>query len=587
MALVATGIVLLCFIILAFNRAPADIVLLGGLTLMLLTGVVSVDSAVAGFSNSGVLTLAALFVVVEGLRQTGAISSVARYALNYKDNESTARWRIMAWIGSCSAFVNNTPLVAIATPLVLSWSKKMSIAPSRLLLPLSYAAIAGGTCTLLGSSVNLALAGMLNDATEGTVQLQFWEPTLLGLPVAMVVFLYSALTATRLLPERGLAGAEPDKVGRYRLEFTVEPGGVLVGKTIEAAGLRHLRGMYLAELFRNGELIPAVAPDQLLQSGDQLLFVGNSAEVSDLMTMEGLKPSDSQVYKLEGPRHRRVLVEVVIAGGAGIAGKSIRDAKLRTRLGAVVLAVHRHGEALTGRKIGDIVLASGDLLLLETAPALIGGINNSRDFLMATTEKRPVSQNSGKRYVAAGLFLLMMCAATVGLFDLMVLAWLCAGLMVITRCLSVGAARDSVEWEIVLVLAAAIGLGNGLVESGAIANLVSWLPVHGEMPAAAIFAALFSLAALISAFVTNSAAVVILFPIAQSLSVVAGLDLKLTTLVLLMGASASFMTPMAYQTNLMVYNAGSYRFADYLRFGAPLTVLVGLVVVGLASLLAI
>lgn len=582
--LITVTLVVACLAALSLTRIQADVALLGTLTLMLLLGVIEPERAAAGFANTGVLTLAALFPVVAALRQTGVVDAIARRALSFTDSESRARWRMMLAVASCSAFINNTPLVAITTPMIRDWAIKVKLSPSRLLLPLSYAAIAGGTLTLLGSSVNLALAGIVYDASQGQTQLTLWDPVWFGLPICAAVLLYCALFAPKLLAAQTAAATSERKTSlvEYNLSFIVESNGILVGQSVEAAGLRHLRGMYLAEIQRGETLITAVEPSQTLQANDQLHFVGNTDDVGDLIQMSGLRPAEDQINKLETPRHQRQLIEAVVANGSNLVGRSIRSAKIRTRFGAVVLAVFRQGEALKGQKIGDIQIKAGDLFLMEANAHAQQHIKASRDFLMASLQNQQVAFNQQKRPLAITIFVALIAAASAGLADLMTLAWLSAGLMLLSRCITAKAARDSIDWQLLLVLAAAIGMGNALVDSGAINALTDLLTAQNYNAPALWFALLFAVTALTSAFVTNSAAVVILFPLAQALALQTGVELKIMALLLLAGASASFMTPMAYQTNLLVYNAGGYRFRDYLIFGLPLTVLVGAVAVSVA-----
>ncbi len=586
MILYSTAVTAACLLLISRSRSHPDIILMGGLTLLIAGGAVSVERAVAGFSNTGVLTLAALYVVVAGLRETGAIAGLTGAVLGFRVGELRARLRMMTLVAASSAFVNNTPLVAVTTPMIREWAERRGFAASRLLMPLSFAAIAGGTCTLLGSSVNLALAGLLDSVTDGSVRLSLWSPALLGLPVTLLVLLYCQLLAGRLLPGQQARSDKSAGAGRYYVEFLIEPNGPLHNRSIADAGLRHLQGVYLAELMRGEQVIAAVGPDQILQAGDRLVFVGDSGRIGDLMAMRGLLPAEDQVFKLDAPRHRRLLAEAVVGNRSELVGQSIRQARLRTRMHAVVVSVFRDGAELPAGKIGDIVLRAGDMLLLEAPPEAIEALSQRSEFLMVQARESGVTPDHGRRGIALAIFAAMIATASFGTLQLLTVAWLGAGAMLLAGCVSGKTARSAIDWEILVVLAAAIGIGNALIDSGAVAGLTGLLTLAAPQPGWVVWLCLFAVTALLSAVVTNGAAVVIMFPVALSLATANGLDLELTTLVLLMAASASFMTPIAYQTNLIVYSAGGYRFVDFLRMGTPLTVLCGLLTVALASVYA-
>jgi di/tricarboxylate transporter len=576
------GIVALCVGMLARSRHPPDIILLGGLTLLLVAGVLTPRQALAGLANEGMVTVGVLYVVVTGLRETGGVAWLGQTLLGRPRTLRGAQARLMAPAAALSAFLNNTAVVAMFIPAVQDWAKRRQLPVSRLMLPLSYASIAGGTCTLIGTSTNLVVNGLLLDRTDHP-GLGLFELAWVGLPVALVVFVVLLVAGDRLLPSRRSALAQFQDAREYTVEMEVEPGSPLVGKSIEAAGLRQLPGMYLVEIDRDGHLLPAVSPQERLRGGDRLVFAGIVESVADLRRIRGLVPAAGQVFKLSSPRHDRSLVEAVVSGSFPLLGKTIREGRFRSHYNAAVIAVARNGERLH-RKVGDIELRAGDTLLLETHSGFADQHRNSRDFLLVSRldDFRPVRHEKGG--LAMAILGGMVAAVASGLASMLEAAMVAAGLMIITGCTSASVARRAVDWQVLLVIAAAFGIGTAMQESGAARFLANGLlGLGGDSPHAAL-AWVFVTTALLTALVTNNAAAVLMFPVALESAERLGVDFLPFAIAIMVAASASFATPMGYQTNLMVYGPGGYRFSDYLRAGIPITLLVGLVTVVLVPL---
>ena len=576
------GVVALVFGLLITTQIAADIVLLGGLTLLLVIGVVTPAEALSGLANEGMVTVGVLYIVVAGLQETGGTTWMVQRLLGRPKSLRTAQASLMAPVAAMSAFLNNTPVVAMFMPAVVDWARKHSLPVSKLMIPLSYAAILGGTCTLIGTSTNLVVNGMLRAEVE-SVSLGMFEIAYVGLPCVAIGMAYLLLFGRRLLPDRGSAIRPLDDPREYTIEMLVEPGSPLDGQTIEQAGLRHLPGLFLAEIDRQGQILPAVGPQERLRGDDRLLFVGIVGSVVDLQKFRGLKPATDQVFKLDAPRSKRCLIEAVVSNSCGLVGSSIRDGKFRSVYNAVVIAVARNGERIR-KKIGDIVLRQGDTLLLEAHPSFVELQGNSRDFFLVSRVENSSPPRHERAILAAGIMLAMVVAATSGALSMLQAVMLAAGAMLITRCCTALTARRSVDWQVLLAIAASIGIGRAIYTTG-VADVVAGnlIALAGGRPWLTL-AAVYLVTMLLTELITNNAAAVLVFPIALATAETLDVNCMPFVVSVMMAASASFSTPIGYQTNLMVYNAGGYRFSDYLKVGIPLNLLMWITTVAISPL---
>jgi di/tricarboxylate transporter len=523
------------------------------------------------------LTVAVMYVIAAGLRESGALHLLVEHVFGHSKSLRTAQLRIMLPVTLMSAFVNNTPVVASFIPAVLDWARKHRFSPSKFMIPLSYAAIFGGTCTLIGTSTNLIVNGLLLD-TPGQRGMGFFELAWVGVPCVVVGFLYVLIFSGTLLPTR-LAPLERLKNAReYTVEMRVESGSPLVGKTVEKAGLRHLPSLFLIEIERRGRLIPAVSPQEVLEAEDQLVFAGITDSIIDLQKIRGLTPATNQIFKLDAPRPNRRFIEAVVSPSSPVAGHNVRESRFRMRYNAVVIAVARGGRRIA-RKIGDIDIQGGDTLLLETDESFMELQRNSRDFLLLRPISGAAPPNHQRAGVAWAILAGIVVVAAAGWLDILVAALIGAGLMLVTRCLSVNVARNSIDLQVVLVIAAAIGIGKAMESSGAgevIAHGV--LGLAGSHPWL-LLAAVYFITMVLTELMSNNATAVLMYPIMLASTAELGLEVMPFAIAVTMAASACFSTPIGYQTNLMVMGPGGYRFADYTRFGLPLNVLLGITTV--------
>ncbi|MFY9975166.1 MAG: SLC13 family permease, partial [Chromatiaceae bacterium] len=491
--------------------------------------------------------------------------------------ETRARLRLMAPAAGLSAFLNNTPVVAIFIPAVQDWAKRNGLELSRLLIPLSYATIAGGLLTLIGTSTNLVVNGLYRERLGGP-GLSFFEPAWVGIPITLMVLLYLLTVGHWLLPRRQSAAASYEDTREYTAEMLVEPGSPLIGKSIEGAGLRQLPGLFLIEIERDDRVMPAVSSDEVLRANDRLVFAGILDSVMDLQKQRGLVPATNQVFKLDTPRPGRCFVEAVLSDKCPLIGLNVREGRFRNRYDAVIIAIARHGQRVD-RKIGDIELRPGDTLLLETRPTFVEQQKNSRDFLLVSRIGDHHPPHHERAPLAIGITAAMVAVVTLGWLSMLKAALLAAGLMILTRCTTGRTARRAPDWQVLVVIATSFGIGAALEKTGAASLVAGWLiGLAGGDPWGTL-ALVFVAASLLTAVATNNVAAVLVFPIAVQAANAIGVSPLPYLVTLMVAASAAFATPIGYQTNLMVFNVGGYRFSDFLRIGAPLTLLVGLVTI--------
>jgi di/tricarboxylate transporter len=578
-----TGFVVLVTLglLLFVQRAP-DMVMIGGVVLLLAAGVIAPDEALKGMSNEGMITVAALFVVAAAVERTGALAVLVDRALGRPRSLAAAQVRTMVGPSLLSAFMNNTPVVALMVPAIRDWAKKHRLSVSKLLMPMNAAVVLGGLCTLIGTSTNVVVSGLVED--KRGVPLGMFDITPLGLALLGAGLAYLLVASRWLLKDRRPPMSPSDDPRQYSLEMLVEPGSPLVGRSIEEAGLRHLDNLFLMEIDRGGHVMAAVAPTERLEAGDRLVFVGVIDSVVELQKIRGLRPATDQVFKLDDPRSERRLVEAVVSNTCPLVGRTIREGRFRSTYGAVVIAVARNGERLQ-MKIGDIALEPGDTLLLEAGPAFLDRQRSSRHFYLVSEISDAVAPRHDRAWISCTILAAMVLAAALDLVPMVAAALVAACGVVATGCISSTEARRSIEWESLLLIAASFGLARAMEKTGLAAAVAeSTIAAAGDHPHL-VLAALYLVAMLFTELMSNNAAAVLTFPIAWQTA--ADLDVNPLPFVMAItvAASCGFATPMGYQTNLMIYGPGGYKFSDYVRFGGPLNLLVMALTVALAPLL--
>ncbi|MEM8679331.1 MAG: SLC13 family permease [Planctomycetota bacterium] len=592
------------------RRTPTDILFLGGLSLVTVCGVITPAEAMQGFASNAILTIAALFVCAEGLRSAGVLDWVGAQLLGSARTERSALFRLAAALLGTSAFVLNTAVVAMLMPVVIQWCRRCLVSPSRLLIPLSYLTILGGVCTLIGTSTTLVVNAELHSLQQKRVTavaadaaldpearqraekfaddlrpMQLFEIGRAGVPCAVIGALTLLVLGPWLLPNRREVTQQfGESLRDYLVEMKVEPDCRLVGQSVDEAGLRQLHGLFLAEISREREVITPVSPEDVIQAGDHLVFTGVVSTIIELNKIPGLVPIADEDFETEPIQRRaRNLTEVVLSRSCPLIGTTVKDRSFRQRYNAAVMAVHRNGVRVTN-KIGNIILEAGDTLLLQTRSDFVKTFCDSRDFYLVSNVQGATPRRHEKAPLAAGLGLglvVWLCLGTLfrgqipdSLGSSAVAAMTVAVLMVVTRCLPVSEARGAIDISLLVTIAGALGMARALQESGA-ADLIatSITRLVGEEPWL-LLATVYLLAMLFTEMITNNAVAATLLPVAVGVAAQTGVSPRPFVMAIALASSLSFLTPIGYQTNLMVMGPGGYYPRDYLRVGFPLSIVV-------------
>jgi di/tricarboxylate transporter len=577
-AWITLAVLVVTFVLLAFDRMPVPAGLAAAVGTLLLIGVVDQDQALTGLASSAPVTIAALYVIAGAATVTGAVSPLIDRVLgagagNGSDRADRPRlFRLCAMAAGMSAVLPNTPLVALSAPRVVTWARRNGRPASRYLMPLSFAAVLGGVITVIGTSTNLVVSDLLR--ATGDDPLGVFEITAVGLPVALVGLVVLVVLAPVLLPDRrpitDTTSPTAGNASRYTVAVRVQADGPLVGRRVEEAGLRHLHGVFLAGIEVDGTIRPA-SPDTLLAGHETLYFVGDVTDVLDLDEIDGLASAE-RVHAIDaGDRPDSQLYEVVVSEGSDLVGNTLRNAGFRARYGAAVLAIRRHHDEVPG-KLGTLPLRAGDVLLVLGSPefARHGGASSDFSVVASRSEPPPVRRRGAGIVLVA--IVAMVALAVGGVFTLMESALAAAVALVVTRVLSPAEARRSVNLNVVLTIAVSISLGTAVAASGLADEIARLLGAVGDPfgtwgQVLAVLLATIVLTELLS----NTAAAALMFPVAVQTALAADLDPRSMAVVVLIGASCSFLSPIGYQTNLMVHSLGGYRFTDFARLGAPLT----------------
>ena len=572
-AWVTLGIILVSLISLVKELARPDVILMGALGSLLLFGILSPSAALSGFSNPAVITVGSLFIVAAGIQNTGALAFTEVVLFNRSTHLPGVLAPLMGTTAVLSAFLNNTPIVAMLIPRVKAWSERAGVPASRLMIPLSYAAILGGMTTLIGTSTNLVVSGLME--ANGYPALGLFDLTLVGAPAALCAVVYFVLFGYRFLPDRQQEELSFEKeLKRYLFELQVALDSSLEGQTIEAAGLRSLGEAYLAHLHRDGQVISS-SPDTFLQSGDVLTFSGSRRVLNQLLKKPGLTRTTSSIRHNE-PQATLPLFEAVVAPTSNLIGKTLRETQFREQYQGVVLAIHRRNEQIEA-PLGRTPIRAGDLLLIEAKDGFDERWNEDKDefYLVAprgANKKRP---HKKKAPMALLILLGVILLAAVGIAPIATTAFIGALAFIATGCLSADEARKALDLPVLIVIAAALGLG-GAVESTGLADALARGITESTslLGPLAILAIVYLVTGLLTEIITNNAAAALMLPIGLSAAQRLDIPPKAFALVVAIAASASFLTPIGYQTNLMVMSPGGYRFSDYLRSGLLVTLIV-------------
>jgi len=557
----------------------ADVIVFSTLGVLLLSGVLTAKEAFDGFSNKGMLTVAVLFIVANAAQSSGLMELLFDRIMGKGDGLRRSLLKMMLPIMGLSAFINNTPLVAMFTPYIRDWALKHRFAPSKFLIPLTYAVSFGGLFTLIGTSTNLVVNGLFQQSSHQS--LGMFELGYVGVPCALAATLFMVCFGYRLLPDnRDLTEEFPQTGREYLLEMQVLPGSPLAGKSVEEAGLRNLDKLFLVEIIRNGDSLVPVKPSDQIRSGDRLLFTGLVGSIVQLQKIPGLVPNlETDLYLDIRRSGAGRILEAVVSPSSPMLGKTIKEGGFRSRYDAAILAVHRHGERVAS-KIGEIALRPGDTLLLLAGDNFFKTWNKSRDFYMVSKISDVPPLNRKKSIISCLALFGMVALSAFGVMDIFLAAVGAAIVLLLSRCLTAVEARRSLELNVLVVIACSFGISRAIEKTGVAAffadHIVAGLGVLGPV---GVLAAIYLVTTVITEAITNNAAAAIVFPIAMASAAKLALDPKPFVIAVAVAASASFATTIGYQTNMMVSGPGRYKMRDFVRAGLPVKLIYAIVAI--------
>ena len=565
-------ILVLVFIAFVKEWFSPDLVAMGAFVLLVGAGMLPEEKALAVFSNPAPIIVSCMFVLSAALEKTGTIEALGEWFGKLAGTREMRILVIMMLIEApLSAFVNNTPVVVVFMPILLALARKHDLVASRFLIPLSYAAIVGGTCTIIGTSTNLVASGIAKE--RGLEEFGMFEVSKLGVVFVAVTFFYMLFIGRRLLPDRVTLSTlfESDEGKEFLTVAIISKDSELIGKKIKNSRLGKIRNFRIIEVVRSGNKLTDSIDQIVFEEGDQLLVKTRVEGVMDAGETTGIEigvEGELGLQKLQ--TDSAVLIEGVIGPGASLVGRSLKDLNFRERFGVIILAVHRRGVNLRD-SFENVKLAFGDTILVEGSVDRINTLSQERDFINLSQPKGRSVRRS-KVPFAVGALLLFMVLASFKVAPLIVLALGAALFTLFTRCIEPSEAYESIDWKVVFMIFGMLGLGSTLqevkvVESVAI-KFTDWAAILNNIHV--LVAVIYLITAVLTEIISNNAVAALLTPIAITIGAALDVDPRPLVVAVMFAASASFSTPIGYQTNTYVYGAGGYKFTDFSRVGMPL-----------------
>jgi di/tricarboxylate transporter len=570
--LIIVGIILSAItIILIFGIADIAFTVAAGLVLLMVLGIIDVQEGLEGFSNQGMLTIALMYIIANAVKSTGVLDRYSRRLMGeFKGNYPRSIARITIPVAGISAFMNNTPVVAILIPIVKTWCRNNAIPASKFLIPISYATIVGGACTLIGTSTTLIIHGMLLDM--GDPGFTFFEPMKVGIGIVIICILYLVFIGYKLLPSHKDNVIEIDERTReFIVTLKVTSEFPNLNQPLASSGLLKQPGIFLFQIHRGDDNITEISPKEIVKLGDHLFFTGVPSTVFEIQKTKGLELIDEEKYSINKDGFQ--CFEAVVSNGSPLLGKTVRTSNFRDMYDAVILAIHRHGHRLD-KKISDVSLIEGDTLLILAKSNFGHKFYHSKDFLLVSEAEEFNQKSRNERWIIFSVLASTIILAVAGILPLFLSAAISVGILFMTKVVNLLEAVKSMNWKVLIVIASSLGISKAVSNVG-IPDFIGATIVNsvGQYGFLAIIVALVAGSMLLSEFINNAAAAAVLFPIAAYLAQSTGFPIHAFALALLFGATSSFSTPIGYQTNMMVQGPGNYEVKDFLKIGLPLNIL--------------
>ena len=561
--------VLTMFTVLLLTKLRADVVFLGAISILFVTGVLNAKEAFSGFSSTSVVIIGVLFVVVSGLTHTGVLQWIVKNLLGQPESYSKAVVRLMLPVAALSSFLSNTTVVALFVGIVKMWSKKLGISPSKLLIPLSYASGMGGVCTLIGTPPNLIISGLYAENTGEAMNVL--TTTVPGL-FCLFIGVLSIIAMRKLLPNRKTPESAFESTSEYTVELVVPSDNPHIGETVNEAGLNDVRGGNLIEVVHYDEFVSPANGEEILMGGDRLIFSGQIDEILDLKHSHELVSANHDVFTLSEIDSSRQLRTAYVTFGSSLIGKSIGGTTFEKDNGLVLVAVARRGERIK-QSPREVVLQAGDTLLLDCPPNM--KINESSLTAKLHFFDSDQVPNIGKKtLISTTIMMAMVVLSALNVIPLLQCAFLAAIAMLIFRCCNVDQAMKAINWEILMVFAGSVVLGIAIQKTGIAERLAfGILDVCGDNPIVVMTAICF-VGTFITEFISNTAAGAMFFPIMYQAAEKLGYEPFPFLVALMVSVSSSFATPIGSPTHMLVYGPGGYRFSDFMRIGLLMNIII-------------
>ncbi|MFC0470065.1 SLC13 family permease [Halalkalibacter kiskunsagensis] len=566
------GVLILMFISLIKEWYSPELTVFLALSILILSGILPLNEAFEGFANPAVHTIALLMVIAYAAQKSGVVPIVLTKLLGNNKRISIVLLKIMLPVSFLSAFMNNTPIVAMLTPIVQKWGIQHKISPSKLLIPLSYAAIIGGTVTLIGTSTNLLVHGLLQQA--GHSGFSMFQFTIIGIPLFLICLIYMMVFGHKQLPNnKNLIETYHATNKEFTIEVKVTPESTWIGKTIKKVNLRALHDVFLIQIIRDHNTITPVPHYEVIQANDTLIFSGNIESIMNLQQIKGLiLTTPTEDLTIANKHNDNNLIEVVISHSSPLVNQKIKDTNFRAQYNSVIVAVRKKSQQISSG-IGNIVIKPGDSLLLLTGKDFMKSWSNSRHFYLVSDINTPDISRPKKAKIIIPTLIGVILLASLQLLPILHASLIGIIVLIVTKSITASEMKKSIDWGILILIASAIGIAKA-VETAKIPMIITnLLDFEKSVNLILLCFLIYFFTLILTEMISNIAAAALMFPIVFSIATQFGYNPELFSMIIAIAASCSFITPIGYQTNLLVYGPGGYKFTDFFKVGLPLSIL--------------